>query len=772
MTKHIKNSTSKVFLSVFFLTIAILCKAQPVTHESARKKAQMFMEQMGMPYAKNMHRVSAPKSPSGITPYYVFNASDNAGFVIISGDERAETVMGYCLTGYFDETTIPEPMNDWLANCSDQLEALSAGTLKTAPLKITKHKAIDKLITSVWDQGEASSTGDAFNQQCPTISGTHCYTGCVATAMAQVMRYTRWPNTFCSEIPAYIPNDIIGQLQKLPKLKFDWNNMLDKYDEGQSATSRNAVAQLMRYCGQSLEMDYGIESSGAQTNTVAMALRTYFGYDINTRYAHRSDYTIESWDELIYNELSEGRPVIYKGANMGGGHCFVCDGYDGNGFYHINWGWGGNYNGFYKLDILNPQGGGTGSSSSNCGYSLTQGAIVGIQRPSGFDDDMRILSLEDFYRDAHTIYAQFANRTGMSGTFEYGFAYHNINTETNDYHVANQTNLFEPLDMRTVSANLDNWTLSNGTYRMYPYTILEGSGWYRVPGDFKKYYEVVVSGGKITKMTYHPYSTMQINQFTCKGNLIVGMPQEIAISVSNTNDEYNGEFYLFASQTNTKGEPVDKVGLPIEANGESETSLYFTPDATGKWKVWIDIDEEGSNDLTPLELTINKAPTSKSNLSLVSCDIDSKADIIFNVKVKNLGNEGYYRPILCFIFENGKEYNVAYAKVSNTNIAAGKVAEMQFRIEGLEMNKTYYMRLQNYTYHDSQERAWLGNRHTFTVGSDLNPNAIEEIVVKNELSEPSDIYTITGSLVRKGATSLEGLNKGIYLVNGKKYVVR
>lgn len=772
MTKFNTLTPKRFFFAAILIIAALSCNAQPISPMAARQKAHDFMQQLGMPHADGIRRVAAQPTSTETAPYYVFNASDNAGFVIVAGDERAEAIMGYSLEGGFDEANIPVQMKAWLAGCAQELEALQQGKMTTRPMHVANHKAVGKLMKSVWGQGEASAEGEAFNQLCPTIDGKHCYSGCVATAMAQVMRYNRWPTTFCSEIPAYESNEHVGKLSKLPKAKFDWGNMLDKYDEGQPKVSCDAVAQLMLYCGYSVEMDYGTDGSSAQNNLVAKALRTYFGYDINTRYARRSDYTIESWDELIYNEMSQGRPVVYAGSNPGGGHSFVIDGYDGNGFYHVNWGWYGYCDGFYKLAILNPEGGGTGSSSANCGYSDLQGAVVGIQPPTNFNDDMRTLSLEDFYTEGHTIYGQFANRTGMDGTFEYGFAYHNINTESGSYHVANQTDYFDYLDMRTVSANLDDWGLGNGTYRFYPYTILEGSGWYRVPGDFMKYIEVTVSGGKITNMTYHPLANMTIVDFACKGNLIVDMPQEIAIKVKSNTEEYFGPFYLFASQTNEKGEFVDKVILPIEAGGESETSLYFKPNAVGKWKVWIDINEEGSNNLSPIELTIKKAPTSKTNLAVTRCDIVAKEDVTFKVRVKNQGSEGYYKPIYCYIFEDGKRYSVAYDIESNTNIAAGATAELEFRIEGLEMNKTYMMAMMNFVSHQSKETDWLGGTYSFTVGADLNPDAIGEVTVAAGLPEPADVYTVAGSLVRKEAGTLEGLPKGIYIVKGRKYVVR
>ena len=762
----------KTSLFILMLTVALFCQAQSITQEAARQKAMAFMQQKGMPGPVSMRRATVSKGTTSTEaiPYYIFNATDGQGFVIVAGDQRAGDILGYSMESAYDEAQLPEAAKAWLDDYAKQVELIGQGAAVAAPAKVSAHKAVDRLISSVWDQGKASETGDAFNSQCPTIEGKHCYTGCVATAMAQVMRYNKWPSSFSKDIPAYKANDDLGTVAKLKGAKFDWANMLDRYDEGQSEASCKAVAQLMRYCGQSLEMNYGIGSSSASTSRVGMALRTYFGYDVNTRYAYRSDYTIEGWDDLIYGELSEGRPVVYNGANLGGGHAFVCDGYDGNGYYHINWGWGGHCNGYYKLSILNPNGGGTGSSTASCGYSLNQGAVVGIQPPTDFDDDMRTLSLEDFFRDGHVLSAQYCNRTGLTGVFEYGFAYQEVNKEDEGYYLAKLEDTFEHLTMITVTFDLDKGNFDDGTYHFYPYNILKGSGWYRVSGDFKKYFEVTYSGGKIINITMHPRSDMQIQTFDCLGNLVVDMPQEIKLKVSNKSEEYNGFFYLFASQTNEKGEPVDKVTLPIEEyNGVSETSMYFVPDKTGKWNVWIDINEEGSNNLSPIQVDIKAAPKGKANLSLTKCDIIAGADVIFNLKVKNNASEGYYSPIYCYIFESGKQYNVAYDAKESLDIAPGATADIQFRIEGLTMGNAYYMRLQNCTSHLSSETAWLGGRNPFTVGTDLDAVGM---VTASDIDEAADVYSLSGVLVRRNATTLSGLPKGIYMVKGRKHVVR
>ena len=759
--------------------VAIFCHAQRVSRQQAELKAMTFMKDIGIHVEKGVSTASLSpltikQTPisAGHAPFYVFNATDGNGFVIVSGDDRTEEILGYGTDCQFDEKRLSETMKAWLTDYANQISDLQTGHVKAAPMKVSTHKAIGKLITTQWDQGDASATGDAYNQLCPTINGMHCVTGCVATAMAQIMRYNKWPTNNCSQIPAFTSNETLGELKALPRLKFDWNNMVDRYNEGQTANECKAVAQLMQYCAHSLKMDFGLNTSNATLIEVAVALRSYFDYDINTRHISRTDYSAEGWDNLIYSEINNGRPVLYTGMNSGGGHAFICDGYDGNGFYHINWGWGGYCNGYFKLSILNPMRGGTGSSMSNSGYSEEQSAIVGIQKPTNAKDEMRTLSLKEFTRDGHTITAKYSNRTGLSGTFDYGFAYQDANIGGNSYNIRKITDTFEPLNMRSVVLDLEALSLSDGTYNFYPYAILSGSGWYHMICDFKKYYEVTYLNGQVSKITYHPVGSLVINSLECVSNHIVSQPQEIKMTIKNEGEEYSGLFYLFASKSNDKGEFIDKVCLPIESGGVEQTSLYFTPNSTGKWKIWLDIKEDGSSGLSPWEVDIINPPTTKSNLQIVSYEIIPSTDAVFKAKIKNNSSSaGYYMPILCYVFEGSKTYNIAYQKTRNQNIAPGATTDLEFRFESLEMGKTYSVHMRNYINHQSSETEWLGNSYKFTINKEGDPTT-DVITFDIPPAEPMNIYSLSGVLLREKATSLKGLPTGIYIINGKKVVVR
>lgn len=353
-------------------TVCFAADAQSVPMQEALTIAQDFM-----PYktfsARGCCGVRSVSASSNAMSYYVFNAEGKDGFVIVSGDERTEPILGYSCTGTFDVESMPENVAWWMRSYDiaiENVQQLSQREIRRMPTG--EYEYIDPLLKTQWDQFSP------YYQQCPVIDGDTCVTGCVATAVAQIMKYYNHPKTSKGTFRYRTKTNRI-LMQALPEVDFDWTNMLDTYSSvgWETKAQKDAVATLMLYCGCAMNMDYGVDGSGADATPVCDAMEYFFGYDEDIHKVYRDDYDTEAWEQLIYDELAKGFPVFYSGRNEASGHAFVCDGYLG-GFFHINWGWGGVFDGYFKLSILYPYTYSFDETEYADGYASGQMAVVNI----------------------------------------------------------------------------------------------------------------------------------------------------------------------------------------------------------------------------------------------------------------------------------------------------------------------------------------------------------------------------------------------------------
>ncbi|MBR6980848.1 MAG: BspA family leucine-rich repeat surface protein, partial [Prevotella sp.] len=303
--------------------------------------------------------------------FHVFNIGDGGGFVIASADDVAVPVLGYCDKGAFDPDDIPVNMQAWLDGYSEEIgKARENGVVAKGDAPVyASRKKINPMIKSTWDQCAP------YNDMC-IFDGTRCLTGCVATGMAQIMYY--WATTGIdgkrfrcgsTALLAYITSTqrySVGALDALAS--FDWDSMTD----GMPTTTKGkrAVAQLMRYCGQAVQMDYEEDGSGASLEGAARALQNNFDYNWSMKVIHSDDMTEQEWQDLVYDELAGGKPFLMSGLGTGG-HAFICDGFDpANGKFHFSWGWSGEFDGWFAMTSLKP--GGNNFSSTRYGIKNIQ----------------------------------------------------------------------------------------------------------------------------------------------------------------------------------------------------------------------------------------------------------------------------------------------------------------------------------------------------------------------------------------------------------------
>jgi hypothetical protein len=359
---------------------------------------------------------------------YIFNVADGRGFVIIAADDIVYPVLGYSDEGSYTAENRPPAFTALLNYYAEQIvyarensqlpdkETTDAWSLYATKREASKDiQAVTPLCATTWNQD------CYYNQLCPTASGGPCnkaYAGCVATAMAQIMKYHNYPTTGTGTHSYTHPT--YGTLSaNYGATTYGWANMPNNLSSGSSATQKTAVATLIYHAGVAVNMDYDPGGSGAYNADAPTAFISHFGYNNTAQYASKSSYSNLQWALLIKGDLDNSLPVLYGGSNSGGsgGHSFVCDGYQGTGLYtdafHFNWGWSGYDNGYFLLSNL---------ATSNGTFSYYCDAVVHINHPGGVTPGTCDTVTNILQAETPTCYS-FSSAWGFwTGTNEYGWS--------------------------------------------------------------------------------------------------------------------------------------------------------------------------------------------------------------------------------------------------------------------------------------------------------------------------------------------------------------
>ncbi len=614
-------------LAVLLLLPTLSLCAGSVSEAEARQKVQTFLQQRGkktssqrVKLMKKGRRTGAPASSVG---YYLFNLGETDGFVIVSGDDRTTAILGYADSGSIHEDDMPDGLRYLLEGYEEQIAHIPADA--GAPVHRSSRTAIEPLIQTRWNQGSP------YNYRCPMIGDMRTVTGCVATSFAQLMYYHKYPTESCALIPAYSTNTqdkdgkkITLDVPELPATTFKWDKMCQGYITVDPETGKrtvvgtdeeqDAVAELMQYCGSSVEMMYGLNGNGgssAYNEAIPFALKTYFGYDGGVSHAYRKNYSYAGWVDLIYNELAASRPVILGGQAAGGGHSFVCDGYDTNDhadangdYFHINWGWEGRSDGYYLLSVLQPWEQGIGGSSTLDGFSFGQDVVYGIQPPVGGNADY-CMSLEGLHlggSDA-TLSSKTYSRTSSTDDFTgisiyydvwnyyYGSNFFDIALQLQDAN-GGVVQTFDFCENRTMSWNINYsatvqniaipHTVADGTYYVKAMSRLHGgandANWQECYDGNAYKMTATISGNELTMTVPIPGNVPPLSvDFQVMGNLRYGSEQAVTATITGSGaGVYNGDVVLRVNGTAVMGKVVN-----IAAGESLDLQFSFIPSKAG-----------------------------------------------------------------------------------------------------------------------------------------------------------------------------------------------
>ena len=701
--------------------LAVACvavsSAAPVTENQALSAASRFMSGKTLSLVAQQRGNRAPGQATH-QAYYVFNAQASQGYVIVAGDDRVPAVLGYSDNGTFDPANVPPAMQALLDGYAAQIDALPE--VMPAPQQVSR-TPIRPLVKSIWGQGEPFNYYLPFTRTTTSDGVTrawHAKTGCVATAMAQVMYYHQWPAGTTQTIPAYTSLTTSNEGVKLtferpakPVTTFNWDAMKKAYNTTDSTNaSGKAVARLMEYCDQALKMQFYASSSSAQTSEIPAALIDYFDYDATVRYVKRSSYTTTEWENLLYSELQAGRPVVYRGHKNPGGHAFVCDGCDASGLFHINWGWNSLSDGYFLLSDLNPDAQGIGGSDGECGYIYDQGMVIGIKPNAGGANAINVMFYEMEIKSTSgtrtsssadfsvTVQGRFLNNTPYDELFDYGWGLYQGTTLKS---VLSQTSRTSPLQSNyyiTVDRTLKFGSgLTSGTYQLRPiFKEQSQSSWKVCEGGMANCITAVISGNNCTFEANGTNGTPNyvINNVTFDGTLNTGKQVNVKASVTNKGKSLPNIIYMFVNGVKTTSALSD-----LEQNQTGYLTFHFTPTTAGTKTVMFSLNEDGSSPLATRTVTINTMPEATLNTSNKILNITSTATKIITSRTysvettfTNTGTNAYNEDVTLRLYRvsNGTSGSNVQDVTLPLQLAAGQSKVVRFDCDNVVNGEKYF----------------------------------------------------------------------------------
>lgn len=508
---------------------------------------------------------------------YVFGAGDG-GYLVVSADDVAPAVLGYGDDGaQLSADNMPPAMRYWLDSYAAQIAyARSNGAGEYVKGKAPERAAIAPMVTTRWNQDAP------YNDDCPEVGGVRCVTGCVATALAQVLNYHKYP-TKGTGTKSYSWN---GQTLSFDygSTTFEWGEMSNTYGSESTAAQKKTVATLMYACGVGVKMQYTTQESGATTVDVPGFLVDNMGYSKSTRYVPRDYYGLSEWEDVVYNNLKEYGATQYSGQSNEGGHSFVCDGYDKDGYFHINWGWGGMSDGYFLLTALDPETQGIGGSNS--GFNFSQDIIAGMKPASEGDVAVPNLYCDNGIEPMQTTVQKGASVAFAGNVINYGISEAKgtmgikiTNAAGESVYSAGSSNVSLPsmTYVQEFGAVVPS-DLPDGTYTVTPAFRDSEGAWHdiRIAMSAPQKVIMTVSGNTVTFSEAQP-PQVTVTNVKAESEFYSGSNYLVSATVTNTGDsEYYGNIcLLFLTDAGTITARGAYTTLDLQP-GESQELSYLS----------------------------------------------------------------------------------------------------------------------------------------------------------------------------------------------------
>lgn len=801
--------------------------AAPVDPATAAKVATNFYRQCavksGAVQQKSMVALSDVTSQTPYQNIFVFNEAHGNGFVLVAGDDRSIPILGYSTTGTFDYASLTDNARNWIEHYEQEIASIQKNnaapyentaaeweSMMTGTYTASKGTVVAPLIQTEWGQSVCNddliAVSDGYNKFCPydNAAKSRAVTGCVATAMAQIMKYWNWPEkgkgSYSYTHPSYGKQEAnFGQTE------YDWDNMPVALLKKSTDAQVNAVATLIYHCGVAVNMNYGVSGSGAYDEDAASALKSYFRY--TSTMIKKSVYSNSSWISALKTELDNGRPVYYSGCNSNReyGHAFVCDGYDDNNMFHFNWGWNGKHHGFFAVTDLTP---------NNYDFSYYQTCIAGISpnRSAIPDADYDLIMNTSLSSNARSY------KFGEAITISYQV----VNRGPDDFNGQIVAAMFDAADNKQVDLQIVDESINAGYYIRNSVTFKgkypPGTYYVRLfcgtdPNNLSQYalvQETIIRKNSVQfsvksfSMSVETYSVIANN-----AAFKTGEKTNVTVNVANTGtDTFYGDVGLII--TDASGKNLQTLATKSVSGGiptQKYNSIVFSGDITVKaGNYFMALVFKNQDDTTwyyagstyynnPVKITISKAPMSpdeyEPNNTVATAyelgTVQSKTksfNVLANLHITN--DIDYYKIVL----PEGYNYTVSAQMNDSYNSSYTAFATMNVLLDGtttigkynnemaaktIKNGGTLYFKLAGYNGNENDIGTYqlvINITRTANTGIEdveethfaLYPNPAQDKInldiPENVVVEQLDVITLNGQVVRSFDKNDRVLNVG------------
>lgn len=780
-TKRMK----KRLLILLSLTACLLnATAENISETEARRLATSFLKSTGnssVKRAASAETLTLAKQSSG---YYLFNRAAGNGFVVVASDDAVgEPILGYADNGAADTDDIPDNLKAWLEEYDRQIAYMEKHPNAQAATRTAESEraTIAPLVKSLWTQ-EAP-----YNTMCPKSGKQACLVGCTATAVAMVMRHHRWPERGQGSY-SYAWN-IGGTLTTISadfsQSVYNWDIMEDRYLLTATGEAADAAALLSFNVGVASHMQYSTSGSGAYLYDAGHGLLTYFDYDKSLRLVNRDYYTHDEWQDLIYGELASNRPVVYSGyTSTMYGHTFIVDGYK-EGYYHFNWGWSGQYNGYFRLSALYPYG--YGSNGTSYQYNYRQEVLVGIKKNAGTAYATPELLASGISTQATT--TTFNDEVDFSCSLSYVGLYERnlqFGVEIKSTATGEKTYILQEAEAVDINdrvaleaVSMASFPHSDGTYEVRPIaydplaneyydvrmrkTSSTGSGDYVI---------ATVSGDNITFSSPEGATKTELDysNLSLPTNVRAGMSFLAKATLTATGGDYLGDVSLafYPEGSNRQSAKSKAANIDVANGGSYEADFVCTAPSPGTYTLRL-VDERGNAIGESASVVVGDSIKSKLAMKSYGLTMPSTTDVDPNDIEMTLDlsctGGSYCNNFFIHFYEQDGTAEYLSLTTDLVSIAEGDdlLLNITGAVEGLKPSTTYTA----YVLYNSGSWVYVQpfkqSQVTFTTAE---ASGITDIAADGTAKD-IHIYNMSGELMsrqRAARPSLEGLPHGIYIV--------